>query len=537
MIKRISSKSIHTVGFAGVIVFIAVFHAITYNGLDLFDDTDYLYYAWKFLHGQYAFYEDIFSHRLGIIVPSSLAFAVFGVNDFSSILTPLFCSFTTLFIIYFGLSRYKEEALIACILLTLTYYFLMFSAKPYPDMVVCVAGTASVFVLLKVRKERHKQIVQAFLFAGVVFTGILAKETIVYFFPFYGMVLIYDFYRKQNITFWVSSLSAGLVLSGLYLFIYYLYTSDIFYRWRMIEDGHYVASYSYFDKPWTALVPRLTYKPWLLFIGTEVVVLFILAIPALAHIDLKNLREVKTFFSLLGFVLLFMFIFSSTSLRAYNPIGLFTRMFLMGLPVWAIVASFGLKKALTSYRWQIIYMIGFAICAVISLASANWKLTVLYSLLTLVSGFALYVKRIRNQPLFLAGVVFTLLLHPAYVIIKADKANQEEKEALQTIVTPDQKKVLIICDPRLEHGYRFFYGFEHYDRHTYVKYDNLAELKDTAYQKIYVMVNKKTEFDFKSINKKFPGFTKVEPGWEVVYRTEQICLYKVNSIKEVLLKY
>ncbi|HEY8401447.1 MAG TPA: hypothetical protein VIK89_09305 [Cytophagaceae bacterium] len=522
-----------------LLIFIGIYHLFTYNGLDFFDDLDYATYAYQLVNGEFAFTENIFSHRIGLFLPTAVAYFLFGVNDITTAATAIVASVGTLIAIYCALKENKSIAIVACYLLGLSYYFTVFFVKNYPDVVITFVGIVSVMLIWKVPSSLKAQVGAAILFAGVVIWGVLSKETILYFFPFYFMLLVHDVIKRQHMWFWIMAAISGLIFLAGYLYMYYFFTGDPFYRITAIEDGHYAATYSYFDKPFTALIPRLTYQPWYMFLGSEVAILMILSIPVFSKLPWSNLRDTSTYFAILSIVLLLMFVFFTTSFRYYNPIGLFPRMYLMALPYWAILAALGLEQLFLNRRVAILYCILFVVCTLVTFYTGNSNQSVIYLLLSVVFLMIILLNNYKliTRNTIKLGLLLVLLIHPVYSMTKGGYANREEAYAVKTFLNSEEGKHIVVCDPRLYHGYTYYYSLQPKSNFIYIKYQDVPKTVDIEADDVYVLVNKFTESKFASINKKFPGFTRVKPGWEIIFQSKDIILYRTSSLKDLLIYY
>jgi hypothetical protein len=213
---------------------------------------------------------------------------------------------------------------------------------------------ASAGTLLSVRRHGSKQIIRGIIFAILTFAAMLSKETILYYFPFYLGIMVFDIWRRQHGRFWIAAIISSLILILLYLAIYQYYTNDPLYRIHLIENtNNYLKENNYIFGKRSALYARITFLPLQFLVGIGLGAMLILALVAFFSKNLK--RSEAPFWFFLGVCALAFFWLGSTSLSQYNPITLLPRMTTPFLPPLSIAAAFGVLSFVRTgnYAWAI----------------------------------------------------------------------------------------------------------------------------------------------------------------------------------------
>src|SRR3990172_4772499 len=82
-----------------LICFAVALRAVYFNGFIGSDDADYNYASFMLAQGDLSL-DSHHSKRLGLILPTALAFKVFGLGEISSVLFSLICSLTNIIIAF-----------------------------------------------------------------------------------------------------------------------------------------------------------------------------------------------------------------------------------------------------------------------------------------------------------------------------------------------------------------------------------------------------------------------------------------------------
>jgi 4-amino-4-deoxy-L-arabinose transferase-like glycosyltransferase len=354
-----------------LVVFIVAYFFFTHEGLYDYDDYHYARLAHELASGTFQVNPDArhllaepFRERLLVFAPVALLYRLFGVGIYTTTLWPLLCTLGTLAICW---ALYRRRAPLvatgAMVLLGLHYFMLTLSNYLYPDNILMFAALASAAALLWGRRpEQGHPALWGAGFATLTLTAFLAKETIVFYLPFYLSLLVVDLLRRQHQRFWLGAVSMGLVLLIGYLSFYYAHTGDALCRLHRIEQANaYFQPKNYLGSQRGQLLARLTWQPVASFIAAGVGVALLLALAA--AFSPARLHPEARFWLWLALSSMACFWWGSTSLAHYNPITLTPRMMTPLLPPLCLAAGFGLREALRNYRAAGWLALGLLLCA------------------------------------------------------------------------------------------------------------------------------------------------------------------------------
>ena len=514
--------------FLFVVGFIICYWYFAFDGFYFFDDTAYSRYAWQVTQGNFTINQnDTFAHRLGVFIPVAAIYSLTGITDYATILWPLLVFLGSSFVLFFCLKKKSVKiALYSVVIASLNFYLVFFSNKLYPDSIVAFFTLAATFVLWGVISKPHTSNVSAFfsvfLFCILLFLAFLTKETVLFYIPFYALIFIGDIKNKRNTKFWIYSLIIGLALLVAYFASYYLCTGDAFYRFKVIQEGHYAFAMSYYDKFFLEIIPRLTYQPLLMFISSEMAIPCILALPLLFSLrknDFFDLNKFENFWKVLSIVLLVMLWFCSTSIKFYNPLSLQPRMYLLIVAPLSILAAVSLVQA--TKRIILFYCLAFAFCGFLCYYF-HISSYIVYFVLT---GYFIIIL-FFNLAYKIIPLLFILLVHPLYSMLKpTDTDYKNEKEAITKFLMGDQGNNIVLTDEQLLSGYYYYYKFKNNPHYQYLEYKK--GIPGNFKGNIFVLLNKKS---FTNIGQSLPLFVSQKPSnWAIVFQKGDVILYKLNS--------
>jgi hypothetical protein len=509
--------------FISLVLFTIAFTFFAFDGYYFYDDYSYAYYAFQLQNKTYQITTpDIFAHRWGLLVPLAIFYKVFGISDFTNVILPLLASLCSLWLLFCIAQSFLEDNAVILVIIFggLDFYTLFFAGKIYPDVLLTTLALASIYVFLK----RKNSFSQAFLFVFFSFWAFLCKELIVYFLPFYLIVLYRDIRHQQHLLFWLYSALLSFLFLIIYLGLYKYYTGSWFYRFDLIQNQHYTVSFSYFDKPLIHTLKRISYEPFLMFVETSLWVTMAGGF-ALYFFYRKNfppyIREVMLLFALA--VLSFWFL--STSVRYYNPIGLFPRHILFLLPLAALLSGYAL--ALQNKKVYLCISFFWILGAFWAFKSVGLKYSLLYGLLSFSLVITLFVlKLFKHYSIFLSLI---LLLHPLYTMLKPSETGyQDEKKIFEKHLQNFSQPSIIFTDDKLASGYLWYFRFQK-PKNIIIKefseYEKYAT--DHHSQDTYVLLNEHSIEYFKLIG--YPPAKYVERAkkeWNKVAVSGKVCLYK-----------
>lgn len=480
----------------GFLIFVTAYICLTFSGYYFYDDYTYAEYAHQMQEGTFRLQYDTFSHRLAFILPIVAIYAVAGIHDFSTILWPLLCTLGTLALLLRYLQSDSVLCLFAVAATALNSYFLFFCDKLFPD-------TPLTFFLLAagIVAERYRvsQPIRSGLGTIVlVFIAFMTKETAMYATPFFTLLIGYA-YRKEGAAgrrFAVTAAVTGSLLAALYFGGYYISTGNPLYRFTSIVGNHYVHSGSYYDKPFSILLSRLTYAPWIMFLecGLLVAILPGLVVAVYLIFRRKALQyPMLTFWAWYGIWMLTAFWFGSTSTRYYSPLSLSPRMYFPLLPVFAIPAAWYWRQAVQSAYARVSLSFLFALAALASLLLHS-KYTYVYVGLAMLP--LLYYLRIREEVTKrLVGALFAgiLLTVPVYRMLHPQQwGYQAEKKIFAQYLNGQAGSSQVVTDERLAVTYPWYYRFQPPGSHKFVDFSQASPTTLATYQQAFVLFNPHT---------------------------------------------
>ncbi|HXA00446.1 MAG TPA: glycosyltransferase family 39 protein [Cytophagaceae bacterium] len=534
----LSAQNVSWLIFSFISAFIILFWYVGFDGFYFYDDYTYSLYAYQFSEGKFSISDDIFSHRFMVFIPTAILYLIFGINDYSTILWPLIGALCSVALVFYLLKSDPFRAAIAVVLLGLCFYPLFFSNKLYPDTVVSFFSFFSVCILFKASDDKYLSKSCAFVFS--VFCAFLSKETVIYFFPFYLIIFISDILSGLNKKFWISVAAFALLLFSAYFICYKIYTGSFFFRFEAIESGHYAFPLSYYHRTFTEIIPRLTYEPLLMLLGSEMIIPLIISIPYLFNFRFRHLKDIRTdagFWPVLVITLLLMIWFGSTSLHHYNPVSLLPRMFILLMPPIVVLASVSLADFLLITSKLMFVAVLFSICSVLAYF-VNDKVYLIYCILTgiFMTLFFLHRKLVNGKfkmvlPFLLMG---TLCLHPLYTMFKPTQTGYaSEKKIINEYLKRKEGVNLVVADPQLCSGYLYYYKFKPDGHYKFLNYKQLSA-SDLKADRYFVLMNKYSFDLFHSMGDPYPACYSEKPeNWKLIGENGNVKLYEAGSLEEV----
>jgi hypothetical protein len=111
--------------FLGLVILLGLgFYVGAFDGYYFYDDLKYMEYAYQIAHHQFQLTSDNFCHRFGLIVPTTLGYAVFGVNEWTSTWWVLVCWAASVWLCYKIVHQNTLSCIASTILCGLDYRIL-----------------------------------------------------------------------------------------------------------------------------------------------------------------------------------------------------------------------------------------------------------------------------------------------------------------------------------------------------------------------------------------------------------------------------
>ncbi|ALD21081.1 ArnT family glycosyltransferase [Hymenobacter sp. DG25A] len=488
-----------------VVVFIVAYFFFTHEGLYDYDDYHYARLAHELATGTFQVNPDArhllaepFRERLLVFAPVALLYRLFGVGIYTTTLWPLLCTLGSV-VFCWALYRRREPVVAAgaMVLLGLHYFMLTLSNFLYPDNILMFGAVASAAALLWGRRngQQHPAL-WGIGFAALTLAAFLAKETIVFYLPFYLSLLLVDLLRRQHQRFWLAAVGMGVFLLIGYLSFYYAHTGDALYRLHRIEQANvYFQPKNYLGSQRGQLLARLTWQPLASFISSGMGVAMLLALVA-AFSTARKHPEAR-FWLWLALSSVACFWWGSTSLAQYNPITLTPRMMTPLLPPLCLAAGFGLREALRNYRyagWLALGLLGCALWLHNSGAVVYAGTAICFAGLFLVLRSGRYSDRLRSRlpAVMVLAIAAVLAIRPLYFMAKPSAFSFFDQQALIKQYLPATTKGVVFVDEHLLEKADFYYGFTPPPALVYRRYESADSLPIKPGQSAWLLVNGST---------------------------------------------
>lgn len=488
-----------------LVVFIVAYFFFTHEGLYDYDDYHYARLAHELATGTFQVNPDArhllaepFRERLLVFAPVALLYRLFGVGIYTTTLWPLLCTLGSV-VLCWVLYRRREPLVAAgaMVLLGLHYFMLTLSNFLYPDNILMFGALASAAALLWGRRAGQQYpALWGIGFATLTLAAFLAKETIVFYLPFYLSLFLVDMLCRQHQRFWLAAVGMGLVLLIGYLSFYHIYTGDALYRLHRIEQANvYFQPKNYLGSQRSQLLARLTWQPLASFLGAGVGVAMLLALVAVFSPARKH-PEAR-FWLWLALSSVACFWWGSTSLAHYNPITLTPRMMTPLLPPLCLAAGFGLREVLCNYRYAGWVALGLLACALwlhnsgaVVYAGTGICFSGLYFLHR--SGRISAGIHSRLPPVTVLAMAAVLAIRPLYFMAKPSAFSFFEQQALIRQYLPATAKGVVFVDEHLLEKADFYYGFTPPPALVYRRYESADSLPIKPDQPAWLLVNSST---------------------------------------------
>ena len=356
------------------LLFLVIYWIWGYDGIAFSDEVTYLHLGQQ-LWSHESFVSDYhFTSRWGAFLFSGFFTYLLGFSDrYASLATLAFYLMTLYVVWHITPSPLRKWAVLFFIG---NVYLLHFLTKVYPDgfliLWVTLIPAAAVY-----RNERP--FAAACVMAISFFIGFCTKETVVFLAPFPLLLLFSDLKRKHRLNFYYYFAGISLLLTILYLGYYHWQFGDWLYRFKSIENGHYVSDYSYYDKGLYTISKRITYEPILDLINRTYWLWLILAVPSIYYGVKKN-QIIGLEFAFCSLCLVIGFWWMSSSFQFYSPLPFNPRHLIILVAPLSVCIALGSKYWLYSLRWRLALALMLVLAAGYCLLFSDWKIGIFYIL-------------------------------------------------------------------------------------------------------------------------------------------------------------
>ncbi|UOR07286.1 hypothetical protein MUN82_09340 [Hymenobacter aerilatus] len=528
-----------------VVLMTVAFFIFAHEGLYALDDYFYSRYAHQLLNGTFrvqpdplGLLHDPLKERPLIFGPVAGLYALLGINIISTTLWPLLATLGCVGILY---ALYHRRAPVvasaAMLLLGLHYFTLDLTRYLYPDNILMLWCLASAAALLRGRQATRRRVLWGAGFALLNFAALLSKETIVYYLPFYLLLLGRDVLHRRHGRFWLAALLTGAALLGAYLWFYQVYTNDALYRLHLIEHtNEFMRDNNYLFGNRAALVARITWQPLAFLVNIGLGLMLVLA--GVAFPLLRRPHSDARFWLVLAGSTLLLYWVGSTSLSQYNPITLLPRMTTPLLPPLALAAGFGVARLWQTGR-------GYWVAGGVLLALAVWLHTsqsALYALpgLYFVGVGAWRRSQAARQLALPATAALTVLvlaaalsIRPVYFMRKPSVSAHFAQDRLirQQLAAPAGGGVVFV-DDYLIGNYDFYHGYQLPQNLQYRRYWARDSVQLAPGQQAWLLLNRATlsndELTRTLIRYSPDSVLSWYPHRHLIAQDGRVELYKVN---------
>lgn len=483
------------------ILFTIAHHGYAFFGHYGFDDLHYARLANALLHGDVD-YTDHYSYRFAILIPTALAYALFGVNDFASALPPLFCTFLILYLVFAALRQYSNYTLVLGLGLTACSNWLLFySDKLMPDIYVALAVMLAVFIVDRYKYSSDYSKPQRYALGLVAALGFgwLAKETIVLALPMLLAWALVDLIQRRHLQFWGYTTFYGLLVLGTYFTLIWAITGNFFERLDAIASNSYLNACSYDQQSIQVLLKRLYYDFFALT-STEVILFSFVFIAAylLRKEGWKLFKQADSlsFYTSSALLLLFSSNFMSISLKAYVPMCLDPRHYLFLIPVAAVPAARILGEFLEEkkYGGQLLLFLALTTLFLYYINGQLFEKPYLPSLILVAGFYFLPSKAPVFKLLFTLLFLGILLIGPIQQVQYARKVQYRAQRAITYQQFIDKNEpCYIITDPVQQRLGEYYGGFSPNRKDQFLSFEQV-NFDSLDGRKQYLYLNWHTQY-------------------------------------------
>ena len=204
-----------------VLIFATLLRIYFFSGMVGLDDFAYTEMAHHLLHsGNYFSLTSHYATRIGLVLPVALFQAIFGINEWSSLLFSLICSLATIFVVYLiGRQLFnKNVAFMAIFLYSFLPQHVVLSTQLFPDSTSPFFVALAFYLLLQQEKassERTRYILCILCGFSIFWAFQIGEITIIFFLIWLIYVVLQ---RRVKLIYILIPLSFFIFTLLLYLF-------------------------------------------------------------------------------------------------------------------------------------------------------------------------------------------------------------------------------------------------------------------------------------------------------------------------------
>lgn len=465
--------------YAGLFLFtfvllVSIINLFFFKGIELSDQYFYTKNAYLLSTNNFELEKTVFANRMGVLIPTALFIKLFTFNPYVATIWPLLTYFALLVITWFIIGKENRGiAFWAILFLSVNPLIYELSLELLPDLPFFCFSSIAILLLYQ---RSLKQLLYGALSALLMGFAFWTKETTVYLYPWFGILLLLDIYNRKNFRFHLSFITVSLLFTIVHFGYYFFETGEILYRFSAIEAEHNLSPvWSYFDSSLIEILSRLTYGP-LTFLLFHYKFSFLIVVALLITIYLiiqKNTSPFAVYFSSFFIYLIVLFWFGSTSLKSWNPLPLVPRMWIsLLLPAALLVSSIIQKGFNFTDRKPLIFLLVILVTLLILIFFNDATLSIIMGIISiLLMTFLLF------QTAYARTILLSFMLLPLSLTFSALWYNKYVK-----ITFFDEKEMFLnglkynstlMTDRSLASKYDIFYNYNVPDSISIMAYSNV----------------------------------------------------------------
>jgi len=455
--------------FSGCL-FLGFYFLFGYDGITFSDDVIYILTGQKFLEGIPIADSHHFSSRIGLYVFSGFFTHFFGLNDHSAALASLVSYLISFYLLWRLLEDSRSRWWFTGFFVS-QIYFLHFLPKVYPDSLLVLW----VILIPITAIYRNKYAFWMSLAMGLAFIiGFSTKETMVLLLPFPIVLLVYDIIQKRPMSFYLwFGLWSVLILSLYFAFFHWKF-GNWFYRFEMVNEGHYISEFTYNDKGVWAILKRLTYSPFMAFVERAYWPWLVLAIPGL-WMGFKNQKPILFEFALTVACLILGFWFMTSTLDFYNPIYLNPRHLIILVGPLSVLIAMGSAYWMGDKTWILRIGVLFFIGSGIAILLLDFKIA------AHLLAFGLVLVFLKPSKLKITAIAILLLIPILASIVHQGQIKNYSHfiKNFKNTVLNNEKQHIIIVNDFVHFSKDLLLPYQEKEKCNLVSVENLAPLQES----------------------------------------------------------
>lgn len=505
------SKDPRTYTFLGLILLLIGHHLFAYYGHYGYDDImGYAYYGKKWAEGHFFFLnEDFFSYRWGFISFTGFFYALFGMSDGVSAITPSLVYLATVLLIFRATKSYTPWiGCLAAVIYGLDSWTLFYADKLMPDASVALCAFGALVVLhdYKYTIKQKSPIKYAIGLSSILLMGFLCKQTILLLFPVFFYFFLADVLQKKHLKFWIATTLSCIALGGLYLFFIYMLTGDPMMRFRVAETGHAAnlgrsfAHCNYAAQSWAILLHRISVGFLELLYNNGMMLSILLAIGAGVGRKYKKIYTAATSEHYWIAVLVLSFLASNlmtTSYKVYQPMCLDIRHFLYLVPIATTVAAPQVYRFIQNKKFAYSFLtttwlgtiLGFILVDNTTMFGSYLAISVVLTLSYLLP------TRKWSKILTVLGLIVSLAFANKTLILEAtNNGYTTQRKVVYQLLKNNTAPTVVFTDPIERNFIRYLLEFDTNSPTQIYTYDAIDSLSIPPNAITYVVVNGYTQY-------------------------------------------